>query len=86
MQKKNTNTTYTKVVKVSTEYLGPAAERFVDRQIINHLGKTPEQLTPKDIYALIDWMKVAMSVLSEDRELAEEYTMKLKEIANERQP
>jgi hypothetical protein len=60
------NVFYEKVVKITYKYLGPAAERFVARQIRNHLDKEPEQLQRHELAGLIDWFRVAMAILSED--------------------
>lgn len=75
------NTIYQEVVKVSNVYLGPAAERFIDRQIKNHLNKRPAELQAGDIYKLIDWIRIAVSFLTEDADLVEEYVHQLKQIA-----
>lgn len=73
---------YQKVVAVSQTYLGPASERFIDRQIKNHLDKDPNDLQPNDIYKLIDWIRIAVSFLTEDSDLIEEYIHQLKQLAN----
>lgn len=81
-----TENLYDEVVGVTYEYLGPAADRFVTRQIRNHLHKEPEQLQKKDLRSLIDWIKIAMSLLSEDDSLVSRYVTELKELSlnNER--
>lgn len=75
------NTLYQEAVRVTYTYLGPAAERFIDRQIKNHLDKEPTQLTASDITKLIDWIRIAVSFLTEDSDLIEEYVHQLKQIA-----
>jgi hypothetical protein len=75
-------TIYRQVVDISHTYLGPAAERFIDRQIRNHLNKNPDQLQPSDIYKLIDWIRIAVSFLTEDSELIEAYTRQLQQLAD----
>lgn len=75
------NTIYQQVVEATHTYMGPAAERFIDRQIKNHLNKEPSQLTAHDIHELIDWIKIAVSFLTEDSALIEEYIRQLKQIA-----
>jgi hypothetical protein len=74
---------YKSVVKITNEYLGPAAERFIDRQVRNHLHKEPENLTKKDLTGLIDWVQVAMSLLSDDSKVVEEYVFRLKKLSGE---
>ena len=39
---------YDKVVRITHVYLGPAADRFIARQVENHLHKEPEQLSLDD--------------------------------------
>jgi hypothetical protein len=40
---------YLSLVSITGDYLGPAAERFIDRQISNHLEKEPQTITKKDV-------------------------------------
>ncbi len=72
---------YDKVVRVTHVYLGPAAERFIARQVENHLHKPPEQLSQTDLAGLIDWIRVAVSLLTEDNEIVEEYAAELQKLA-----
>ena len=46
-------TLYSDVVDITYDYLGPAADRFVTRQIRSHLGKAPEELKKRDLRDLI---------------------------------
>jgi hypothetical protein len=75
------NTLYEQVVRVTHVYLGPAADRFIARQVENHLQKPPEQMTCKDLLLLIDWIKVAVSLLTDDSEIVEEYALQLHKLA-----
>lgn len=68
---------YDRVVRVTHVYLGPAADRFITRQVQNHLHKEPEELSPEDLTKLIDWIRVTVSLLTEDREIVEEYIHQL---------
>lgn len=70
-------TLYEEVVDITHEYLGPAADRFVTRQIRSHLHKNPEELKKRDLKNLIDWIGLAMSLLSEDEELVHKYVANL---------
>lgn len=72
---------YDKVVRVTHVYLGPTADRFIARQVQHHLHKSPEQLTKDDLLQLIDWIRVAVSLLTEDSEVVEEYTEQLRKLA-----
>lgn len=81
MAKADKVNTYQEVVEISQIYLGPAAERFIDRQIVNHLGKKPSEFQAADISRLIDWIRIAVSFLTEDAELIDDYIAELKQIA-----
>jgi hypothetical protein len=70
-------TLYDHVVRVTHVYLGPAANRFIARQVKNHLHKQPEDLSQKDLKQLIDWIRVTVSLLTEDSEVVEEYIKQL---------
>jgi hypothetical protein len=72
---------YDRVVKVTHVYLGPAADRFIARQVQNHLHKQPKELSGDDLLKLIDWIKVAVSLLTENSEIIEEYTDQLRRLA-----
>jgi hypothetical protein len=73
---------YKSVVKITHQYLGPAADRFIDRQVRNHLQKDPVTLTQKDLSKLIDWIRVAVSLLTDDMVVIKEYIEQLKKLAS----
>ena len=75
------NQLYQKVVRVTHVYLGPAADRFIARQVQNHLHKAPEDLSESDLLMLIDWIRIAVSLLTEDGEIIEEYASQLQRLA-----
>lgn len=75
---------YPQVVKVTQEYLGPAAERFLARKIETHLKKKPEDLTQEDLAKVIEWLKVAITVLSEDSKTVDNFTENLLELARQK--
>lgn len=64
---------YSRVVYITTLYLGPAAERFIARQIQIHLDKDPDDLTRKDLEQLVEWIRIAIALLTEDAKVVEEY-------------
>ncbi len=72
---------YTQVVRVTHVYLGPAADRFIARQVENHLHKSPEELSQADLLNLIDWIRVVVSLLTEDSDIIEEYASELQKLA-----
>jgi hypothetical protein len=86
MTASNDNNLYREVVDVTTSYLGPAAERFISRQIQTHLHKSPDELLPEDIEKLSEWVKVAIALLTEDSKMVDDFTQSLIELAsNDRQ-
>jgi hypothetical protein len=64
-------TVYKQVVDITQEYLGPAADRFVDRIIQFHLNKPPEELTKRDIPKLSEWIKVTLGLLTDNKSMVE---------------
>lgn len=71
------NNLYESVVEIATDYLGPTARRFIDRQIESHSNKQPANLSAKDLEQLIDWIKVSLALLTEDTSLIKEFTSRL---------
>ena len=72
---------YEAVVSVTYDYLGPAADRFVGRQIRNHLQKDPAELERKDLRHLIDWIQLAMRLISDDTQVINQYMVDLQNLA-----
>jgi len=72
---------YDKVVRVTHVYLGPAADRFIARQVQNHLHKSPQELSPPDLLKLIDWIRLGVSLITDDSEIVEEYANQLLKLA-----
>lgn len=72
---------YKQAVDITRDYLGPAAERFLSRQITYHLHKEPSQLSSKDIPSLAEWVKVSIAILSEDREVVDEFSRRIMSLA-----
>jgi hypothetical protein len=73
-------TLYDQVVQTTHVYLGPAADRFIARQVQNHLRKRPEQLSQGDLERLIDWIQIAVSLLTEDSDIISDYIAALREL------
>jgi len=85
MHSKTRVTLYEEVVNVTHEYFGPAADRFVTRQIRHHLSKNPKELRKKDLGGLINWISMAMALLHEDEELIHKYATDLQALTAEKQ-
>lgn len=75
---------YEEVVRITADYLGPAADRFVIRQISNHLQKDPQQLERKDLRKLIDWIELAMQLVTDDTAVVDQYITDLKRLTRHR--
>lgn len=71
---------YHEVVLVTQPYLGPAAARFVERQIHFHLEKEPENLTKDDVPKLAEWIKVSIAILTEDKKMVDSFANNIKQI------
>ena len=75
---------YDDVVTITYDYLGPAADRFVVRQIRNHLQKDPSSLERADLRQLIDWIRLAMLLISNDTVIVDRYIADLERLARRR--
>lgn len=78
-------TVYQRVLEISEDYLGPAAPRFLDRLATNHLGKPANKLTRSDLPELVVWIKLAVTVITEDEALVSGYIGRLEELADTQQ-
>ena len=74
------NQVYNDLISLTDPYLGPSSERFIDRQIKNHLNKEPSEIKPSDLSRLIDWISLSMSVLTDDNDIISEYVKKIKSL------
>jgi hypothetical protein len=74
---------YHQLVALTEDYLGPAASRFVDRQIAAHLNKDPHEITHGDLPRILDWTKVTLSLLTQDRQVIDEYSARMTRLMNE---
>jgi hypothetical protein len=71
---------YDQIVVITAEYLGPAAERFLYRQVTNHLGIPPTALNKRDLEKLLTWIRLAMIILTNDEQLVGEYMEQLHDV------
>jgi hypothetical protein len=77
----NSQAYYRQVVLATEEYLGPAAERFINRQIEFHLNKPPESIGRDDIPKLKESLGVALGLLVKDPEIVNQAMRKFDIIA-----
>ena len=71
---------YEQIVLITEDYLGPAARRFISRQISFHLDKQPEEVTIEDIPSLAEWTTVTLSLLTKDQNIVSEFSQKMRAI------
>jgi hypothetical protein len=83
MMATDTHHYYRQVVRVTEEFLGPAAERFVNRQIEFRLGKPPETINKSDIPKLKETLGIALGLLMKDQKIVNEAMHKFDLIAKE---
>lgn len=76
-----TSTLYLEVVQITQDFLGPASERFVTRQIKTHINKEPSELTHEDLVKLAEWLKVSIALLTEDDKMVSSYTENILKLA-----
>lgn len=72
---------YDRIVRVTHVYLGPAADRFIARQVQNHLAKKPEEVSTDDLKKLIDWIRMAVTMITDDSDIIDEYITQLRRLA-----
>lgn len=81
------NQLYDQAVIISEEFLGPAGERFIRRQIETHFKIEPEQLKSAHIPELVDWVRLTFTMLTDDTQHVDSFSRRLLEIADTpRQP
>ena len=76
-----TQNLYQELVEITSCLLGPASERFIARQIHNHLSKEPHEIVPEDLVQLVDWIKLSMSLLTDDIHTINDYEQQLRALA-----
>jgi hypothetical protein len=74
-------TLYDRTVRVSEDYLGPAGERFIRRQISTHLNIEPEQLNKQNLGKLIDWSSIAFAMVTKNPKDVDDFTRDLQSLA-----
>jgi len=64
--------TYSQLLNIMTDYLGPASDRFLKRQIELHLKKHPQEITATDLDHFKEWVKVSLALLTQDHAMIEQ--------------
>ena len=63
---------YSKILKITEDYLGPAADRFLNRQINVHLRKSPSEITKNDVHMVAVLIRSRLVVLTQDQRVVDE--------------
>jgi hypothetical protein len=67
-----------KVLKITVDYIGPAAQRFLERQTTSHLhGVTFGEIKHEHLQELAKWVNISAGLLI-DKQRAEELATKIK--------
>lgn len=74
---------YDDITRISEDYFGPVAPRFISRIVANHLNKKPEQVTAKDMPELINWVKLCMAMVTDEADTISEYIERLNKLAKQ---
>lgn len=68
---------YQNVINITQSYLGPAAQRFVDRQIGFNFDKLPQDLNKDDLPKIANSVGVAIGLLTQDKKMVLEVEQKI---------
>ncbi len=72
---------YKQVISIVNDYLGPASERFVKRQIEFHLNKqNPEDLTKEEVLKLAESTSTALSLLTKDKQSVKDVSTRISKL------
>jgi hypothetical protein len=70
-------------VAICNDYLGPAGERFMRRQISTHLQKEPEDLKREDLPELTNWARLTMAMLTDESQLIDDFSERLEALGKQ---
>lgn len=73
---------YENIIDITQDYLGPAAQRFIDRQIAFHLHKNPQEITKADVPNLVEWVSVSLASLTEDTNAVKKCSDRISDLAS----
>ena len=76
-------TYYAQLTNIIRDYLGPAAERFLNRQIEFYLNKTTRDLSRDDIERLSVGIRNALRILTRDERLIDEAARRIKGLSRQ---
>ena len=70
---------YNDVITLARPYLGPAAEKFLSRQISQHLDVTTDQLAGQHLEELSKWCFISGKLVMAEAK-AQEFSQKVKSL------
>ena len=71
---------YDNAISIAKEYMGPAGQQFLDRQIKEHLKLDPAELDPANLADLSKWCFTSGRLFI-DSDLAKEFQEKIRALA-----
>ena len=71
---------YNQTLIIMRDYLGPAAERFLQRQARFHLRKDASEINRGDVAKLSEWIRKTFGVLSDDQVIVNQAAERIKKI------
>ena len=74
---------YDQILQIIKDYLGPAAERFLTRQINSHFRKNHDELDKGDIQPLAIRIRSGLLVLTRDEAIVEEAYHRIAALADQ---
>ena len=78
----NNTILYDKVIAISEDYLGPASERFINRQIMTHLQIEPKDLQINQLKDLVKWVRLTFAVLTNNTVQVDEFSSRLLKLSD----
>jgi hypothetical protein len=73
---------YNHVLEITEDYLGPASPRFLDRLVMNHLGKPAAKISKNDLPQLVVWIKLATTMITSDQRSVAEFMERLENLVD----
>ena len=70
---------YNDVINLARPYLGPAAEKFVSRQVSAHLNVKSDQIARQHMEELSKWCLISGKLVMDDAK-AQEFSQKIKSL------
>lgn len=70
------------IITIAEDYFGPAAPRFINKIIENHLRKDPELVTSSDMPEIVTWVSLTVAMMTDERNVVSEFTNRLNTLAN----